>query len=134
MITALQFGWNIEYGISGFTPGTGTVIPVATNPATITGLTDATDYDFYVQTDCGGGDVSAWSTVLSLQTACLPYAVPVFEDFGPVLPYGEIYEYPICWSNIEINGSQWGGMGLSDYDAYQVHVFGFHLKEMWPQN
>jgi len=110
--------WTIEYGAPGYTPGTGTQEIVYSNPATISGLTDATDYDFYVQGDCGGGDISAWSTVLSLQTACLPYAVPLFEDFGEMPPYPNAPEWPLCWSHIEINGSQWGGMGLGDYDAY----------------
>ena len=109
--------WTIEYGVPGYTPGTGTPATVSTNPATIYGLTDATDYDFYVKTDCGGGDVSAWSQPLSLQTACLPYGTPLFEDFGEVPPYPEVPEYPVCWSEIEMNASTYGGMGPDTYDA-----------------
>ena len=109
--------WIIEYGATGYSPGTGFQTSVFTNPATIYGLTDATDYDFYVQTNCGGGDLSAWSQPLPLQTACLPFGVPVFEDFGEVPPYPEVPEYPVCWSEIEMNVSEWGGMGPDSYDA-----------------
>ena len=51
--------WNIEYGLSGFTPGTGTTVTGVTNPYTLTGLTSATAYDYYVQADC---DTSGSST------------------------------------------------------------------------
>ncbi len=54
--------WNIEWGATGFTQGTGTMITgTTTNPHNITGLTARTDYDFYVQTDCGGGSTSTWA-------------------------------------------------------------------------
>ncbi len=57
--TGTSTAWNIEYGPQGFANGTGTVVPVTTNPFTVTGLS-TTAYDFYVQADCGGGDVSNW--------------------------------------------------------------------------
>ncbi|MEO1030757.1 MAG: fibronectin type III domain-containing protein [Bacteroidota bacterium] len=54
--------WNIEYGISGFTPGTGTLITgVTTNPYVITGLTSDTDYDFYVQAECDPTNLSSFA-------------------------------------------------------------------------
>lgn len=46
--------WNIEWGPVGFTPGTGNVITASSNPFTLTGLTANTDYEFYIQSDCGG--------------------------------------------------------------------------------
>ena len=47
--------WNVEYGAPGFALGTGTPVTGTTNnPETITGLTPLTDYEFYVQADCGG--------------------------------------------------------------------------------
>ncbi|PLX10804.1 MAG: hypothetical protein C0594_04365, partial [Marinilabiliales bacterium] len=53
--------YNIEYGGPGFTPGTGTTLTGVSNPYTLTGLTPESDYDYYVQADCGGGDVSEWT-------------------------------------------------------------------------
>ena len=45
--------WNIEWGPTGFTQGTGTAINgVTVNPFTLTGLTQNTSYDFYVQAIC----------------------------------------------------------------------------------
>ena len=55
-----ETSWNIEYGPTGFTQGTGTIVAVNTNPFTVNNLTPATAYDFYVQADCGEGDVSDW--------------------------------------------------------------------------
>lgn len=54
--------WNIEWGVTGFTQGSGTMITGTTaNPYNLSGLTESTTYDFYVQTDCGGAGQSAWS-------------------------------------------------------------------------
>ncbi len=44
--------------------------------ATITGLTNSTDYDVYVRANCGEGEVSAWSDVATGTTLCI---VPVAE-------------------------------------------------------
>ncbi|MCR4965009.1 MAG: fibronectin type III domain-containing protein [Bacteroidales bacterium] len=51
-----ETNWNLEYKET--TATTWTVIPVTTNPYTLTGLTAMTAYDVRVQADCGGGDVS----------------------------------------------------------------------------
>ena len=37
-----EASWNIEWGVSGFTQGTGTVVNGVTNPHSLTGLSDAT--------------------------------------------------------------------------------------------
>lgn len=50
--------WIIEYGPVGFIPGTGTTVNTSTNPTTVTGLIDNTNYDFYVYANCGPGDES----------------------------------------------------------------------------
>lgn len=45
--------WLMEYGLSGFTPGTGTVVSTPVNPGTIVGLTPKRFYDIYVRSICG---------------------------------------------------------------------------------
>ena len=95
-----ETAWNIQYGPSGFTIGTGTIINVTSNPYTITGLAEGTSYDVYIQADCGGGDVSYWtSQAVSFTTTCNPYTnFPYAESFeGSTFP-------PQCWSNIDADG------------------------------
>jgi hypothetical protein len=55
-------GWNIEYGTTGFTPGTGTILNATSSPFIVTGLLSGTNYDFYVQAVCAadGTDSSDW--------------------------------------------------------------------------
>ncbi len=94
--------WNIEYGPSGFTPGTGTgtVVNATTNPYTLTGLSASTTYDFYVQSNCGGGDLSDWSARASFDTECdaaiaLPY-VQNFDSYNGTA-YNNAGVVPVCW-------------------------------------
>ena len=55
-----ESAWNIMYGVTGFDPANGTVIPVTTHPYEVPNLETDSTYDFYVQADCGGGDESIW--------------------------------------------------------------------------
>ena len=51
--------WAVEYGRSGFTPGTGTRVVVNNTPSyTLTGLTNGTVYDVYVRSLCNSTDSS----------------------------------------------------------------------------
>ncbi len=95
--------WQLEYGIEGFTLGTGDQVVVNTNPATITGLLDGTYYDIYARSICSPGDTSAWSWPITVLTECLPKDVPIFQDFGPKPPYPLEPEIPVCWSVIVDN-------------------------------
>src|SRR5690554_5594033 len=66
-----ETAWNISWGTPGYTPGDGNEINTVTVTSAsyqITGLTANTDYDIYIQADCGGGDQSAWSGPLSIYT------------------------------------------------------------------
>ena len=53
--------WEIEYGPTGFSQGSGTVIQTTNNPHTLSALTEGQAYDFYVRSDCGGGTYSNWA-------------------------------------------------------------------------
>ncbi|MDP2722948.1 MAG: fibronectin type III domain-containing protein [Bacteroidales bacterium] len=73
--------WDIEWGISGFTPATGTTITgITTNPYSLSGLTVGTSYDWYVRDDCGGG-VSDWTGPHTFTTLPGPHSFPLTEDF-----------------------------------------------------
>jgi hypothetical protein len=59
---------NVEYGVSGFTLGSGTqVLGSANTTESISGLASGTSYDFYVQSDCGTGQ-SLWAGPYSFST------------------------------------------------------------------
>ncbi|WP_170266295.1 PKD domain-containing protein [Phaeocystidibacter luteus] len=73
--------WQIEYGTPGFTPGSGTLVTVTTNPATITGLTPQTSYDFYIRDTCGTFGVSQWTGPVPVTTDCAPTSAPYVENF-----------------------------------------------------
>ena len=89
--------WNVEVGLSGFTPGTGaeevSILATTNNPWNATGLTVATTYEFYVQADCGGGDLSNWVGPLAFMTLCDVYTPDYLEDFTTFLPN--------CWDENE---------------------------------
>ncbi len=95
--------WNIEYGPIGFNHGTGTTVAVTTNPATLTGLVPGTSYQAYVQSNCGGGDLSDWSNVAGFQTAvsCGEGFTAVNAQIGDgtitsyQIPFNTFYNYSI---------------------------------------
>ena len=71
--------WNVEYGMTGFTKGTGTMMTVTSNPYMLTGLTANTSYEFYVQDSCVGLGTSAWAGPDTFMTAAGPVAVPTYS-------------------------------------------------------
>lgn len=78
--------WTIVYGPSGFDPeteGTSFVWGGGTF-ATLTGLEELTCYDWYVQANCGGGEVSCFYS--GPNTFCTPAicAVPLNLDEDPL--------------------------------------------------
>ena len=108
--------WNIEYGPAGFAPGQGTTVAVTENPYTINDLIAGTVYDFYVQSDCGGGDESSWSSVHRNHTACgiietIPYTNN-FDYYGT----GES-AYPYCWSKINTYSSNRPYINTTHYEG-----------------
>jgi len=105
-----ETSWNAELGLPGFTPGTGNEIlknyGMDSPSWEVTGLTPLTSYEFYVQSDCGGGEYSEWSGPHNFSTGCGGFPVPFFEGFeeGHIL-YSTVAK---CWSQESISGtSDW---------------------------
>ena len=71
--------YNVEYGITGYTQGSGTTTTSSTTSTTVTGLTSYTVYDFYVQADCGTNGTSTWAGPISFSTC--PSGAPFLENF-----------------------------------------------------
>ena len=89
--------FEIEYGPSGFEPGTGTVVTSLLNSITLYGLNHSTRYDVYVRGICSNMDTSNWSFVSSFITECgaissLPY-VQDFSGWGVGTS-----ARPACWA------------------------------------
>ena len=72
---------NIEYGISGFLPGNGSIIEASQNSATLIGLNADTSYDFYVRAICATDNISMNSIAGSFSTN----SSPVNPEFLPNL-------------------------------------------------
>ncbi len=83
----------IEYGVAGFTPGTGTVhaIPFPTATDTLQPLTPNTTYDIYVWRVCNG--LVSDTVLVSATTFCTPFTLPFLETFETTGPDS----IPSCW-------------------------------------
>lgn len=71
-----ETAWTVVWGTPGFTPGGSGQLGTqnfTSNSGTISGLTANTNYQIYVQADCGSGDVSLWTGPVSTYTGyCTP--------------------------------------------------------------
>ncbi len=64
-----ETNWNVIYGAQGFNPASeGTTVAVTDTFTTINDLNSSTQYDVYVQANCGGGDLSPLSDVVTFTT------------------------------------------------------------------
>ena len=61
--------FELEYGATGFSHGSGSVLTVQNTSADINGLTPNTQYDVYVRGLCDQSTYSSWSTVTTFTTA-----------------------------------------------------------------
>jgi len=84
------------------TTPTGTV--TTGTSVTFTDLTANTTYYVWVRSNCGGGDLSAWSLSLSFTSSCVASAVPSTQEGFEVAT-----TLPACWSSALITGTtNWG--------------------------
>lgn len=84
--------WEIEYGLAGYTHGTGTVVQANENPFRVEGLESSSSYDFYIRAVCNEDDPSLWSRhPVTASTLCGPVGIPYVLDFEtavqPDIPY-----------------------------------------------
>ncbi len=122
--------WQIEYGITGFTPGTGTVINnVTSNPYVLSGLSNGTTYDWYVRSNCGNNNFSNWSGPYSFTTLCSVYTPDYFEGFDTYLPN--------CWreakgnlGNLSYVNSRWtydGFLNNGTTGSARIYMYGTYI-------
>lgn len=94
--------WEIEYGVYGYTHGTGATTIVNSHPATISGLQPANSYQFFVRPICNAGDTGYWSQPLRANSSCVPFTAvdTLREDFHNVaaVAYNAVGgNLPPCW-------------------------------------
>lgn len=106
--------WEIEYGPTGFTQGSGTIVAASTNPFVLTGLSPQTTYQFYVRGVCAGPETSVWSGVASFTTACAAFT-PFYSENFATFP-------PSCWSRSDAGNLTTGptgtGTGIWSADGF----------------
>jgi hypothetical protein len=96
--------YQIEYGPTGFTQGTGPVVKGITSTSyTITNLVGNTCYDAYVRDSCSDGTLSPWFGPITFCTPCDPQSTPISEDFENVTGSGSSVNpnEPDCWNSGE---------------------------------
>lgn len=108
--------WQLEYGVTGFVQGTGTLVLASGKPFAIGSLAANTAYDVYVRSVCSPGDTSGWSLKGTFSTSCGVFSLPFTENFeGPgwVTGTGALNtnsEIDNCWSRDPASGAVylWG--------------------------
>ncbi|WP_298425627.1 fibronectin type III domain-containing protein [uncultured Kordia sp.] len=126
--TGSATAWNVE--IVDVTAG-GMVTGMATNtgvmnPFNATGLNASSEYQFYVQADCGGGDTSDWIGPFTFTTAC--------DVFTPDYDADMSVNVPTCWEEADNGDSSTGPMDLgsaswfaSNHNGTASNVFNLFL-------
>lgn len=108
--------YGVEYGPTGFLPGSGSYISAIDTFATATGLSGNTTYDFYVYDTCSAGNSIALGpiTVTTLCNAILAPYLETFDDTTWVKGSSSGYNDAIneCWTRNSNTGYKW-----SVYDA-----------------
>ena len=99
--------YSIEWGIQGFTPGTGTTVNNVTAPYSLSNLTSTTSYSFYVRQDCGAEDgLSLWTGPYTFKTLCGPIST-LNENFDSYTATGSTNPLPTCWTRFGNTGSSY---------------------------
>jgi hypothetical protein len=110
--------WELEHGVSGFTPGTGTATAITTSgTGTIFGLTSSTLYDVYLRSICVSGDSSMRIGPLKLQTLC-GTSGDFCENFDNFVDSNNL---PACWGKY-INSTDANALIISNNDVSNSHL------------
>lgn len=97
--------FEIEYGLAGFTLGSGTTVSVTGNSTLLNSLTQASNYEFYIRKSCGA-NYSPWFGKFKFSTTCDVFTTGFAENFDTTAVGSQIIPTaPICWSFID------GGLG-----------------------
>jgi hypothetical protein len=105
--TSAALSYQVEYGVSGFTQGTGTDTIVTVDSITLSNLMPITTYDWYVRSICSIGDTSVW-VGSSFTTTCPTYTPDYTENFSTFVPD--------CWNEASTGTPSTGPSGIGSGD------------------
>jgi len=112
--------YEVEYGVSGFTQGSGTVVPVTSAAYAFSNLEPSTTYQYYVRSICSANSQSEWLGPIAFTTVCEGAAeVPMTEDFeSAVAP-----ALPACSSTQNVGtGNDWAVSAITEYGFTTKHL------------
>lgn len=112
--TAAPDQWEVEYGVSGFEQGRGTVRTFSDSTGYIWDLEPLTEYDFYVRGKCGDSASTPWVFV-SCMTDSMPQVQTIENVAGNAI---KVYPNPTherCV--VDMQGEQVGMMRLYGVDG-----------------
>ncbi len=115
-----ETNWNVEYGMSGFNPGSGITGTATSTSFTAGSLTANTHYDFYVQADCGGGDESPWVGPITAFTGYCEFENSIYNDYFYINKFSTTGG---LGGNISNLNSGQGSNGYEDATAMSVSQF-----------
>jgi hypothetical protein len=91
--------FSIQYGVDGFTLGSGTIVNSISSPYNFSSLNSGTDYSFYIKKYCTSPNESVWAGPYSFTT--------IFSAVTPPYNYG--FETNDDWSILNAGtGNNWG--------------------------
>lgn len=108
--------FNVETLFAGESQGSGSVTSgIAANTVTLTGLDPQTNYEYYVQTDCGNGSLSPWTGPFTFRTGC-----ESFGNFTENFTTDVNYTSPECWYSIKQTEDQYAYIENYSYNDYML--------------
>src|SRR5690554_6859703 len=114
--------WNVEYGETGFDRGSGTTVNgVTTNPMSIP-VTQGTDYDIYVQSDCGADGTSVWVGPFTFSTSYCGVSTSWTSDYLSAISTSNAVT-DISYSTSSQPAGSYADETAQDFRAYETLEF-----------
>ena len=131
--------YTVEYGLHGFTFGTGTVLTTPTRSISLTGLSAQTQYDLYVCSPCD-------TVFYTFTTPCATVTLPYSENFDSYTTSTTAATgvYVPCWSQIMTGTSTYqtgsylpqiyysSTYANSGSYSYRLYGIGYHMLPPMP--
>jgi hypothetical protein len=92
-----ETAWEYVIGLSPLPVPAGAGIPTTNNPVPVSGLSESSNYCFYVRSSCGG-TFGAWVGPYCFSTLCDPVTLTHCE------PFGVAGSLPLCWTQTHSGG------------------------------